>query len=100
MESLEKAPRWFLLIVSGAAISVAVLIGGWTIRQAFADIDTIKSVAYSAKTQSNSNNDSIQELKLAMSEMKTAQETFRREYREDQKDIISRLGDLMRAVKS
>lgn len=62
-------------------------------------MDKVKSVSYQAKSTSDANAKDISDLKDSVTEVRAAQETFRREYREDQKDLDRKLGELLVAVK-
>lgn len=102
--NIEKAPRWFLLWLTGGSVALLGMLGLWTLRQAYADINTLKSVAYQAKNQSESNDEAISELKTAVGQIKDAQEVFRKEYREDRKEdsaVLRQMKDeIIKAVKS
>mgnify|MGYP001586941151 CR=1 FL=1 len=90
----------FLLIVLGLALSLCWIFIGFIIKNAFADVQNIKTIAWSAKNLSESNQSDIVDLKANISQIQVSQETFRKEYREDQKDLDRKLGELLRAVRS
>ena len=92
----NKIPRWALILVATLGLgSMGTLVSG-----ARADLDKFKAIAYDARNTSNANTTSIGDLKTSVGEIRTAQETFRREYREDQKDLDGKLVELLRAVKA
>jgi len=93
--TLERAPRWFLLTVSSAAISLCLVFSG----RAIADSDKVKGVAYGALNLSQNNSEAVNDLKVQIADIRGAQETFRKEYRQDQKEIDSKLNELLRAVR-
>ena len=93
---LNKVPRWALVLIAFMGLGAC----GVLVSTARADLDKFKSIAYQAKNTSDSNTTSIQELKDSVKEIRVAQETFRKEYREDQKDLSKSLGDIARAVKA
>lgn len=100
LEQINKAPRWFLVIILGAAMALCYITLGFIVKNAFADMERIKGVAWQAKALSDDNQVSIVELKSSVEKINIAQETFRREYREDQKDLDKKLSELLRAVKA
>ena len=93
--TLERAPRWFLLTVSSAAIGLCLIFSG----RAIADSDKVRGVAYSALNLSQNNFGLINDLKVQIADVRGAQETFRKEYRQDQKEMDSKLNELLRAVR-
>jgi len=93
--NLEKAPRWFLLTVSSATIGLCLIFSG----RAIADSDKVKGVAYNALNLSQNNSEAVNDLKVQIADIRGAQETFRKEYRQDQKEIDSKLNELLRAVR-
>lgn len=104
MSVLDKTPRWFLMVV---AVSLFFLVGlaiKFNVSIAFADMNATKAAAFEAKNLSEANRDVIGDLKSGMNDMKTAQETFRREYREDRKDFYRSMNEMkneiLKAVKS
>lgn len=92
---LNKVPRWALLLIAGVGM-VAI---SSMISVARADLDKFKGIAYQAKNVSDSNTTSISELKDSVKDIRVSQEQFRREYREDQKNLDTRLIELLKAVK-
>lgn len=91
----SKLPRWALIWGFLATMSIS----GFFMSRAIADMDKVKGVAYQAKDTSESNAKDIGDLKDSVKEVRSAQETFRREYREDQKDLDKKLGELLIAIK-
>lgn len=100
---LSKLPRWFLVCSLIGLMGLVALGIKFNVQYAFADIAATKTAAFDAKSLSDSNRDSIGELKSSIGEVKTAQETFRKEYREDQKDLYramkSMKDEILSAVK-
>jgi hypothetical protein len=94
--SLEKMPRWALVMLCGLAISCSLFFA----NRAIADGDRVKAVAYNAKNAADRANESTERLEKSVVAIQLSQETFRKEYREDQKDLDRKLGELLRAVKS
>ena len=76
---LNKVPRWALVLL--ALLGMAAC--GSLISTARADLDKFKTIAYQAKNTSDANTTSVGELKIQIADVRGAQETFRREYRED-----------------
>lgn len=99
IQKIDSWPRWFLVTVCGVSMSALTLLMFWTIRQAFADVETIKTVAYTAKNSSDSNTVAIEDLKDQIGTMSESQETFRKEYREDTKETQKVLQQLLLEVK-
>lgn len=93
---LNKIPRWALVLIATLGLGAC----GVLVTSARADIDKMKSVAYQAKSASDINAIAVSELKVAVNEVRAAQETFRKEYREDQKDLSNSLAGIARAVKA
>ena len=107
MGSLEKAPRWFLLIVGGCGIALCLILTQFIVKSAFADmaktqeeLDRTTEVARTAKNISESNQNAIVELKGSIEKVQVSQETFRKEYREDQKDTQRIMQEVLKAVKA
>lgn len=77
---------------------------GLLVSTARADLDKFKVIAYQAKNASEDNAKDVQELKKGVQEIRTSQETQRKEYREDrQKDaeMLRQMEDrIIRAVKA
>lgn len=97
---LNKIPRWALILISVLGIGAC----GTLITTARADLDKFKTIAYQAKNVSDSNTSSITELKSSVGDIRTAQETFRREYREDRNrdaELLRQMEDrIVKAVKA
>jgi len=98
MKALDTAPRWFLLIVCGVAIMLCIVFFNFIIKSAFADMEKVRGIAWQAKNLSDANQSDIVDLKLSISSLKVSQEIFRKEYREDQKDLDRKLSELLNAV--
>ena len=106
MDHLNKLPRWFLVMSTGALMTIVVLLGGWSIRQVFADVGTIRStaetaesIAVSAKATGEANSKSIDQINVNVEKIQDSQEQFRREYREDQQNLNRKLEEIARAVR-
>lgn len=92
---LNKIPRWMLILLAMLGLTACgVLVSG-----ARADLDKFGAIAFQAKNVSESNTASISELKGSVQDIKDSQEQFRREYREDQKDLNVKLTELLRLTK-
>lgn len=89
IESIEKAPRWFLVLICATAIGLCWVACGFVIKNAFADMDNTKKIAWQAKNSSDQNQRDI-------SQFKDEFQRFRNEYREDQKDTVNKLEQLLR----
>ena len=98
--SFEKFPRWALVTISGALLGICLF---FTSR-AVADSDKMKAVAYQARTTADNAYMIANDLKIQVADVRGAQETFRREYREDrQRDVeqLQRMEErIIRAVKT
>ena len=98
--SFEKFPRWALVSICGGLLSLCLF---FTSR-AVADGDKMKAVAYQARTTADNAYMLANDLKVQVADVRGAQETFRREYRDDrQRDVeqLQRMEDrIIRAVKS
>ena len=92
----NKVPRWALIWIGILGLGACTTL----ISTARADLDKFKTIAADAKIASDSNAESVSELKESVKEIRLAQETFRKEYREDQKDMQKSLADIARAVKA
>lgn len=93
---LNKIPRWALVGIA----SLGLIATGTSISTARADLEKFKGIAYIAK---NASEDALHlgaDLKVQVSEIRSSQETFRKEYREDQKDLDRKLSEILRVVKS
>lgn len=92
--NVDKWPRW-------ALISLVAILSGICVfftNRAVADGDKIRSVAYEARTNANKAIELGNDLKVQIADVRGAQETFRREYREDQKDQNRKLGAILYAI--
>lgn len=90
----NKIPRWALVLIATFGIGAC----GVLVSTARADLDKFKSIAYQAKNVSDKNSDDIADLKLTTNKILENQETNRREYREDQKELDAKLQGLLIAV--
>lgn len=93
---LNKVPRWALIAL--AILGMTAI--GYAATDAKTKVETAVKNSWAAKTLSEQNQKDIIELKDAAKEIRGAQEQFRREYREDQKDLTKALADISRAVKA
>lgn len=94
--NLDKMPRWALVAICGVFMSATLFFA----NRAVADSDRIKTVAYEARSTAQDALSLGNDLKLQIADVRGAQETFRREYREDQKDLDKKLGEILRVVKT
>ena len=85
----NKVPRWMLVWGFMGFMSIV----GITLKGAFADLDATKQTV--AK-----HNLLIPQIMDDIKSIKSSNETFRVEYRQDQKDMNSTLGEIARAVKA
>lgn len=92
---LNNVPRWALILIATLGMGAC----GVLVQNGRAESEKVKVVAYEAKNVSEENTASILELKDSVKDVRLSQEQFRREYREDQKDLNSKLTELLRAVK-
>ena len=88
MEVIEKLPRWALVF----GFIGFMTIGGFMLKGAWADLDQTKALTQKHDLL-------IPQLVEDVATIKAGNETFRREYREDQKDLDKKLNELLRAVK-
>ena len=98
MSALEKAPRWFILLICICAISLASLLFKVVVDNAYADITQTKVVAYEAQKSAETAQLQIAELRAAVQDIKRSSEQFRVEYRQDQKDMDKKLDRLLSRV--
>ena len=98
MQQLEKAPRWFLTLALAAAMGISGLCITALLKQAYADIaknatsvQDVKVIAYQAKRTAEEAQMQIAEMRGAIQEIKVGNETFRKEYRQDNKEILEAL---------
>ena len=98
MQQLEKAPRWFLTLLLIGALGVSGLCVSVLIKQAYADIaknatsvQDVNVIAYQAKRTAEEAQMQIAEMRGAIQEIKVGNETFRKEYREDNRAILNEL---------
>ena len=99
MEFLEKAPRWFILIAFSVVMAISVISVKFIVGNVFADVEKTKSTATVAKNLAETGAIAINDLKVSFAEMRGAQETFRKEYREDKKETDNKLEQILLAVK-
>lgn len=81
--NIEKLPRWFLVV----GFSGFLLLGGFILNGAFADLDHTKNMVQKHDVL-------IADLTEDISTIKTGSEQYRREYREDQKDLDKKLEEM------
>lgn len=93
--NLDKVPRWALILIATIGIGAC----GLLVKNGQAEQEKVKAVAYQAKNASEANATAVSELKESVKDIRVSQEQFRREYREDQKTLDTRLLELLRAVK-
>lgn len=92
MEVLNKAPRWFLLIIAGMFVVGIGLVG----ENVWADSQKTKAVAYESRGMANTATLQVAALSGQIQEIKNSNETFRREYREDQNRLSDTLREILR----
>lgn len=100
INQIEKTPRWFLVLLTAGLMTI-----GWTLvaalgRAAFADMREVRSIAVNAKLTSEQNTHSIEELVRAIEKISASQETYRKEYREDQTVMNAKLDRVLFKVSS
>lgn len=96
MDRLEKLPRWALVLIATVGIGAIGYIG----VDAKGKVEAAVANSAEATQLSNQNQKDIGELKQSVADIRVSQETFRKEYREDQKDLDKKLDALLVAVKS
>lgn len=117
VDKIENAPRWFLIIVlmvlwtavdKGSAYIFKDVTGNAEAnslqieavrRETNESIASIKPILYTAKNNAEKALDMGNDLKIQIADVRGAQETFRKEYREDQKDLDRKLSVLLEAIK-
>lgn len=92
----NKIPRWALIALAALGLGAC----GLLISTSRADLDNFKTIAYQAKNSSDDALVMASDLKIQIGDIRVSQETFRKEYREDQKDLDRKLNELLRAVKT
>lgn len=92
---LNKIPRWALVSIATLGLGAC----GLLVSTARADLDKFKTISYQAKNTSDDALALATELKGQITDIRGAQEQFRREYREDQKDLDKKLGEILRVIK-
>ena len=85
----NKYPRWALVGLAGFLFFICL---NFTNR-AIAEGDKVKVVAYQAKNNADNAISISQDLKAQIADIRDSQEVFRREYREDQKDLSKSLDE-------
>lgn len=100
---LEKAPRWFLFMLVSFFMGAVGILGTIVVKGAYAEIASntsgvveAKGLAFQAKINADNAQEAIVELKGAVTDIREAQETFRKEYREDQKDMDRKLDMILK----
>lgn len=98
--NIEKFPRWALITLATIGMGSCWIL----ISTARADLDKFKNIAYTAKSNADDALALGNELKVQIADVRGAQETFRKEYREDRNkdsEILRSMEDrIIRAVKS
>lgn len=87
--NLDKFPRWALIAICGVFMGISIFFAS----RAIAENDKTKATAEQAMA-------GVTQLQNQVADVRGAQETFRKEYREDQKDLDKKLVELLRVVKS
>lgn len=91
---MDKWPRWAMY----SLISALILATGFFTNRAVADADNIKTVAYEARSNAQDALALGNDLKSQLVDVRISQEVFRKEYREDQKELDRKLGDIGRNI--
>lgn len=94
--NVDKWPRWALI----SLVAGLTLVCAFFTNRAVAEGDKTKEVAYEARYKANQALEMGNDLKVQVADVRGAQETFRKEYRQDQKDLDNKLAELLKAVKS
>lgn len=104
--NLDKAPRWFLMIVLGIAgalafwgVSYAITNERTSIAATTAEVAKLKPIVYSAQNTAEIAQMQSAELRGVIVKMENTQETFRKEYREDQRTLDQKLANLDRLLR-
>lgn len=92
----DKFPRWALVALCFVFMALSTWFGG----RAIAENDKIKVVAYQAKNVAEDAYALANDLKVQIADVRGAQETFRQEYRQDQKDLDKKMSELLMAIKA
>jgi hypothetical protein len=87
MLDLSKAPRWALISVNAVTMGGLLFFG----NRAIAEGDKTKTVAYEGRSTANKALEDVTELKQDFKD-------FRFEYKQDQKELDRKLGELLRKV--
>ncbi len=109
--NFDKLPRWAvgLIAISACALAawaVPIVFGsfGKSVEANAAEITQVKGIAYQAKNTADDAYAMANDLKVQIADVRGTIETFRREYREDQKDDETQRRAMeeriVRAVKS
>ena len=79
---------------------ILIAICGFFATRAVAEGDKSRVVAYQAKNMAEDALGLANDLKVQIADVRVAQETFRKEYRQDQKDLDQKLIELLKAVNA
>jgi hypothetical protein len=93
---LNKVPRWALIALAIIGVGASNIL----VTTARADLEKFRTIAFQAKGSAEDALAMGTDLKVQVQEVRISQEIFRKEYREDQKDLDRRLTELLKAVKS
>ena len=89
MIDLDKLPRNILVPVCAVLFAVCLFFT----NRAVAESDKNKAMVQQAKIDSEKALETSDDLKNQIADVRGAQETFRKEYREDQKDLTKNLDE-------
>lgn len=89
---LNKIPRWALIGIAALGMLVMSMVA----KNVYADSQKTKTVAYQAKNSAETAQLQVAALSGQIQEIKVINEIFRKEYREDQRDVQSLLKELIR----
>lgn len=100
--SFENMPRWALVSLCGVFLAGTVISVKFIVSSNYADQIKTKEVAWKAKADAleakEIGKDALENtevLQVQVAEVRGAQETFRKEYREDQKTLDNKLSQLI-----
>ena len=88
----NKLPRWLLVWTAIGFFGLVGLVG----NNLYADNQKVKTVAYSARSTAETCSLQVAALSGQIQEIKNSQETFRKEYREDQRDVQFLLKEIIK----